>query len=760
MALFESIHEVQEKVAMVSTVLNLTSIDPNTAARVNSSLEGSSKTVKKLEALVVSIKDLENELKEAQYDYYYNVAELLSGVKNQMSNFDIHGAVPHVILIRSKLSAIERELQNHIQWSCREIGPLVTDDPTDSAEATSEESSIDLQSLSQLYLVIDVLGVPFRKDLLERFAQLQLIQYEKRFKAGSKNAGISHLDARYAWFKRLLKAADDRVSSIFPSSWNLPYYLFVEFSRRTSKHVADALEYAEKNQTDAKAHVTSIMKGLRSIQTFEAEMKAALAMQIRNIQSVSPEDEPVEQGDFIAPVSITEVFDSYLGPYVQQKRQKLETLMEGLIREEEISARAEAANSTSSVAEFESSSRMFQFIKDSLRECMGYSTGSTYLSLSKEFRICLQHYAENLKFRCPSPATYKEKKPQYVISPAEEKLMSRIVTTGKYCIDTVPQLELEMKNHINPKLREEIDFSVQIDAFMDMVGYTYGIIAMGISERLEPAMKTLKNTNVTSLDSVGDDSKYVKEIRSILNETVPRIRLGMAPAYFQGFCMKLVTTVLEKLLENIWHLKRISKTGGGQLLLDLQGVKTYLLRMPNTNLQEGQEPLVVSKAYNSLVNSQSFLIERVLKLVCSEDAMMKQNFQILWPEGTTADLESVMALRGSGGDPFKLIEQGIISSTTTVTQGGKFLKSTVSNVAGGLGSLTGKMMFDDHSTHSQGVSDDGHGHVRQKHDMTGGAGHAASKALGDMKSALGSFNVFGTNPTPPSKSSTQNAKRN
>ena len=137
--------------------------------------------------------------------------------------------------------------------------------------------------------------------------------------------------------------------------------------------------------------------------------------------------------------------------------------------------------------------------------------------------------------------------------------------------------------------------------------------------------------------------------------------------------------------------------------------------------------------------------------------MMKQNFQILWPEGTTADLESVMALRGSGGDPFKLIEQ---VSTTTVTQGGKFLKSTVSNVAGGLGSLTGKMMFDDHSTHSQGVSDDGHGHVRQKHDVTGGAGHAASKALGDMKSALGSFNVFGTNPTPPSKSSTQNAKRN
>ena len=711
---------------------------------------------------MVSIKDLENELKEAQYDYYYNVAELLSGVKIQMSNFDAHGAVPHVILIRSKLSAIERELQNHIQWSCREIGPLVTDDPEDTVEVNSAESSIDLQSLSQLYLVIDVLGVPFRKDLLERFAQLQLIQYEKRFKLGSKYAGITHLEARYAWFKRLLKAADDRVSSIFPSSWNLPYYLFVEFSRRTSKHVADALEYAEKNQTDAKAHVTAVIKGLRSIQTFEAEMKAAHAMQIRNIQSTSPEDEAGERSDFIAPVSITEVFDSYLGPYVQAKRQKLETLMEGLIREEEISAREEAANSTASVAEFESSSRMFQFIKDSLRECMGYSSGSTYLSLSKEFRICLQHYAENLKFRCPSPATYKDKKPQYIISPAEEKLMSRIVTTGKYCIDTVPQLEQEMKNHIMPNLREEIDFSVQIDAFMEMVAYTYGIITMGISERLEPAMKTLKKTNVTSLDSVGDDSKYVKEIRAILNETVPRIRAGMAPAYFQGFCMKLVTTVLEKLLENIWQLRRISKTGGGQLLLDLQGVKTYLLRMPNSNLLEGQEPCVVSKAYNSLVNSQSYLIERVLKLVCSEDAMMKQNFLALWPEGTAADLEAVIALKGAGNDPLKVIENTLQNSTTAVVQGGRVFKSTLSTVAGGIGTLTGKMRFDDHSTHSQGASDDGLGHTRQRHEGNSGAGHAASKALGDMKGVIGSFNVFGTNPVQGTSkpSGSTNVKRN
>lgn len=750
---------------LVNTILELTFIDPNTADRVNSSLEGSSKTVKKLDVLVESIRELENELKEAQYDYYRNVAELLLDAKTQMSAFDAYSAIPHVILIRSKLSAIERELQNHIQWSCREIGPLITNDTNDSSDSTS---SIDLQSLSQLYLVIDVLGVPFRQDLLERFAQLQLIAYEKSFKFGSTYDGLEHLDRRYSWFKRLLKSAEDRVSSIFPSAWNLSYYLFVEFSRRTSKHIADVLEIAEKDHGgDAKLHVALLMKSLKSILTFEAEMKAAFAMQIRSLESLSTDEESGLSGAFIAPASIADVFDDYLGPYVQLERQTLEEMMAELTREEELSSKtATLANAATGCNPFESSQKMFEFIKGSLKRCTAYSTGNTYLALSKEFRICLQHYAENLKFRCPSPASYHDKKAQYVISPLEDLLMARIAMTGEYCISTVPPLEQLMKKHINPNLRDEIDFSVQIDAFMEMVSHTFGIMTMGASERLKPAMKMLRATDVATVKEIGDDSKYTREIRSVLNETVPRVRKYLSPAYFQGFCMKLVTTVIGTLLDAIWHLKSISKTGGGQLLLDLQGVKTYLLRMPTVGIKEGEEAPVVSKAYMSLVNSQAFTIERVLKLVCTENEMIENTFKLLWPEGQQSDLDAVKAIRGTGN---RILDDmghtircagGIKDNVTTATH------TTIKSVTGGIGNLMKDMMFEDHSTHSQGISEDGHasshgpGHGQSHGSIRAGASSAASKALGDVKNVFGSLNVFGNNAPAPSNQKSNGGGQN
>ena len=181
---------------MVLTMINMTSIDPTTYALVNKSLKGSSKTLQKLEDLVESIKELGNELKEAKYDYYRNVADMLASAKDQLSCFDAYGAIPHMQIIRSKMEAIENELKNHIQWRCREIGQLV--DNGSDQETVEPLSSSDL---NQLYLVINVLGVSFRKDLLERFAQLQLIPYEKLFKVGSKHAGLEFLDRRYAWFK-------------------------------------------------------------------------------------------------------------------------------------------------------------------------------------------------------------------------------------------------------------------------------------------------------------------------------------------------------------------------------------------------------------------------------------------------------------------------------------------------------------------------------------------------------------------------------
>ena len=228
--------------------------------------------------------------------------------------------------------------------------------------------------------------------------------------------------------------------------------------------------------------------------------------------------------------------------------------------------------------------------------------------------------------------------------------MCRIVVTGEYCIDTVPQLEAMMKNHIRPTMREEIDFTDQIDAYNDMVAFTIGIISAGITQRIHPVFKKMRNMNWSNVTNVVDESPYVKEAISVLNDAVPKIRSSIPQLFFQSFCMKLVTAVLDSLLDNIWKLKRITQTGAGQLLLDLNGLKEFILRMPNTRLPPNTPTVTISNPYKTFVNNRINHIQIILKLVCTDDDKMEEMFAMLWPEGTKQDYENILAIKSRGGN--------------------------------------------------------------------------------------------------------------
>ena len=537
---------------------------------------------------------------------------------------------------------METELKRKVQWSFREIGQLASSDryQKDGAEVITIEADqpIDLQFLDQIYLLVNALGPSFTQDLMERFAQLQLIPYEKMFKMGSKYAGLEHLDQRFAWFKYLLSTVESKLSGVLQPHWRAPTHLFTEFSRRTKKHISDILAQTEKENPEANAHVAFMLKSLQSILAFEAEIQAYFAVKSRGINGVAV---------FEITESIGEAFDPYLGPYVQLEREGLEKLMDTVMRAEESGhngstlTEGETPPAPTPGDPFESSKKMFEYIKASLKRCMVFSTGMTFLSLSKEFRICLQQYAESLKFRCPNPVSGSGKPgklPIYNINKQIEALLCRIICTGEYCVEIVRQLETMMKQKIHPSLANEVDFTAQIDAFMDMVAFTMGVLSSGEVFRMDGDFAKMKQVNWSALEEVGDVGPYAKHMLKILTDGVGRIRVTMSPAYFQNVCTKLAYVFLDEYLDNIWQLRRVSKTGGGQLLMDLNGIKEYLLKMPNAKLPEGMEPINISLAYSSTVKAKCKKIEVVLKLVCTEDNMMEETFSMLWPDGTTADM--------------------------------------------------------------------------------------------------------------------------
>ena len=85
--------------------------------------------------------------------------------------------------------------------------------------------------------------------------------------------------------------------------------------------------------------------------------------------------------------------------------------------------------------------------------------------------------------------------------------------------------------------------------------------------RIDPSLKTMRNMNWAAVESVGDESKYAKEIYSIFKDAIPRIRSHISTVYFQTFTVKLASAFLDRLLDNVWKLKRIAKTGAGYFVV-------------------------------------------------------------------------------------------------------------------------------------------------------------------------------------------------
>jgi hypothetical protein len=257
--------------------------------------------------------------------------------------------------------------------------------------------------------------------------------------------------------------------------------------------------------------------------------------------------------------------------------------------------------------------------------------------------------AESLKFRCPSPVSAgvsPGKPPIYDLQKEHENRLCHIITTGEYCMDTVPQLEAMMQKHIRKNLVAEVDFSAQVDAFIELISFATGVLCTGICERLEPPLKVLRGINWTLVTAVGEESAYVKEFTGFLSRATARIRPCLSTTCFLSYCMKLVSSALDRLQYNICKLRRVSRVGANQLLLDLNGIHTFMSALPNTRNKPEETPINVSKAFLSVVETRIGYLEVILKLTAAEDSKVEQMFNSIWPSGTKADYETVLAMRG------------------------------------------------------------------------------------------------------------------
>jgi hypothetical protein len=165
------------------------------------------------------------------------------------------------------------------------------------------------------------------------------------------------------------------------------------------------------------------------------------------------------------------------------------------------------------------------------------------------------------------------------IPAGQEGVVCHVINTGEYCAEVVPQLEQLIRTKMAAQLSEKVDLQTEVDTFMDLVAHAMKVLVAGVMDRLEPAMRLFVGTNWDGEIDVGEESSYVLQFHRPLVDFVPKVRQDLTGSYFNSFCTKVATELLERYRDGLMRQKRISESGTQQLLLDAYSIKTLLLQL-------------------------------------------------------------------------------------------------------------------------------------------------------------------------------------
>lgn len=589
---------------------------------------------------------------------------------------------------------------------------------------------------------------------------------------------------------------EKKLDGIFPSRYQIRYPLLIEFCRRTRQHFSVLLPKKQEQYKDnTSQYITLVLKSLKTLVDFETEI----------VNQYGTEKE--RSGAYFSE-SIREVYDLYLGPYVMMEKKGLEDLMESLMKVDDNDANLIPLQPSSSSSQsssnnpakpvllapsvpvrepYESSRKIFEYIKASLKRCIQFSNGKTLLSLAKEFRSCLRKYAQLLKAKCPQPKATSSssssntspnsslsitKQPVYALNKLSEYVLCRLITTGQYCIDTIPALESIIKQSIRPTLRSKVDFQNQIDIFLDVVSHSVTVLSLGQIQRMSKDWETFKSFNWTQVEQVQvETSIHIKRMLRVFIDCIPRIRASVSSAYFINICSKLATVYLDSFLDYVFMLRKVSHVGGGQLLMDLNEVKEFLLKMPNIKGKDEFEEIKIPKPYITLVNLKCKKIENILKVICAETNMVEETYNLLFPERDNQEYDTILIIKGLKRETpqtlehmGKMLEDGSkfvskpVGKINKIAQGSVGeITSSFSRMGGGFkaafGEILGGNIFSE-STSESNHGNSSHGKDSSNHGSTTSSASSSSSSSTASGVARTILNPFKKNPpTPPTPTS-------
>jgi len=557
--------------------------------------------------LGLAITQLKNMISTKQYK---ETAKLLDVIYELLNYFSTYRNISQIDKLYIAMNSIQSTLKGQI---FNEFEACFSD----------EMVNINVEHLNDACIVIEKMRNNEKKELIDWYCKQQLQEYESIFRANDEITSVDSITQRYSWLKHNLKRYDEEHSKLFPKEWEVGKYLCSKFCDITREGLIKSL----KKSKDLNSQM--LLQIIQYTTNFETKMERRFNNK-KNINTNS-------QIDYTFKKSISSCFEDFLHIYTDDQEKAIYSML-NTYRSKPILEEDQSAVLLSSGTE------LYIFYRQALNQLSKMNNSKPLFDLYEIFGKHLMNYSNLMSNKLP-----KGDRKSAVDN--EIRICTLILNTSDYCYTTTSQLQTRIKEIIDTKYKEKIDFSNQQDSFMNTITSSIKSLVRTLELLIDPYLVYMAKINWSSIESVGDQSSYVTDIGNNMYKHIQTIQESINNnRYFKVFVDKFTESFLIKYLNNIYKCKPISTVGAEQLLLDILALKSIIQKIPNLSKNKDSKHAISSTSFLKILNSGVNKIESLLKVIMipkdPPDALLN-NFELLYAENTSyTNLQKILELKG------------------------------------------------------------------------------------------------------------------
>ncbi|KAF8684292.1 hypothetical protein AX14_004167 [Amanita brunnescens Koide BX004] len=497
---------------------------------------------------------------------------------------------------------------------------------------------------------------------------MELKDYRRIFRPTEEAGQLDNISRRFAWFKRLLQTHELEQGRVFPGEWRVGWYLLAKFTEITREDIAALLSKAGSNLT-----VKSLLDNLQLTVEFESTMAKKWATMFKDMMSAVA----ANQSNASKPMS--SAFEPHMGIFVDAQERALVDMLaphrkgrfvrsQQRLSVESLPAADESEADESPHIVLPSSTELFYFYRQSLEQCAKYSTGQALYDLCTLHKKWLKIYAEDvLSSSLKRPPSAPRRSTDSRFDPQELKHSCVVINTADYCQTTAVDLEGKIRQEIADEFKEKITLQNERDLFVSVISSAIVVQLRELEQACEPAFSTMSRTAWNTLNQVVGQSPYTLELVKVAEQVADTIRPHVEQKrYLRNFFDKACSLILAKFTNALVKSRPLKEIGAEQLLIDLQAIKVFLLKLPG-DLQ--------TTTYTRGLTKSAGRLEALLKVIVTPVDPPQGfilNYTLLINDASFTNFQKILDLKGTP----KAAQNGLLDTFLTITSTKTDLEST------------------------------------------------------------------------------------